>query len=189
MMQQMKYTIFLSIEPYLSQWLIYESGGEYPIKLKRGSAEADILELFLQPQPKQEGYIPQFRPEEGQVEIVLPCFRRKDIRTYNYLPPKGAVRLRDCIRNRFLVMLWKDLYTIGNLTKRTDIAISEWMKQHGIVDDDRNWNTIAKILQRKRAVYCASGRLSNRKSSPHRRKLANNHPTSEDICPLENSKQ
>ena len=146
MMQQMKYTIFLSIEPYLSQWLIHESGGEYPIKLKRGSAEADILELFLQPQPKQEGYIPQFRPEEGQVEIVLPCFRRKDIRTYNYLPPKGAVRLRDCIRNRFLVMLWKDLYTIRNLTKRTDIAISEWMKQHGIVDDDRNWNTIAKIL-------------------------------------------
>ena len=36
----MKYTIFLSIEPYLSQWLIHESGGEYPIKLKRGLAEA-----------------------------------------------------------------------------------------------------------------------------------------------------
>lgn len=61
----MKYTIFLSIEPYLAQWLIHESGGEYPIKLKRGSAEADILEFFLQPQPKQEGYIPQFRAEEG----------------------------------------------------------------------------------------------------------------------------
>ena len=107
----MKYTIFLSIEPYLSQWLIHESGGEYPIKLKRGSAEADILEFFLQPQPKQEGYIPQYRPEEGQMEIVLPCFRAQDIRTYDYLPPKGAVRLRDRIRNRFLVMLWKDLYT------------------------------------------------------------------------------
>ena len=66
MMQQMKYTIFLSIEPYLAQWLIHKSEGEYPIKLKRGSAEADILELFLQPQTKQEGYIPQFRPEEDR---------------------------------------------------------------------------------------------------------------------------
>ena len=64
-------------------------------------------------------------------------------------------------------------YTIGNLTKRTDVTISAWMKEHGIVDDDRNWNTIAKILQRKRAIYCVAGRLSDRKSSKHRKKNAN----------------
>ena len=87
----MTYTVFLNLEPYLAQWLQHESGGEYPIKLKRASAEADILECFLKPQPKEEGYVPQLRPEEGQVEIVLPCFKRKDIRTYNYLPPRAAI--------------------------------------------------------------------------------------------------
>ena len=169
----MTYTVFLNLEPYLAQWLQHESGGEYPIKLKRGSAEADILECFLKPQPKEEGYVPQLRPEEGQVEVVLPCFKRKDIRTYNYLPPRAAICLQECIRNRFRVALWKDLYTIGNLTKRTDVTISAWMKEHGIVDDDRNWNTIAKILQRKRAIYCVDGRLSDRKTSQHRKKNAN----------------
>lgn len=58
----MTYTVFLNLEPYLAQWLQHESGGEYPIKLKRGSAEADILECFLKPQPKEEGYVPQLRP-------------------------------------------------------------------------------------------------------------------------------
>ena len=87
----MIYTVFLNLEPYLAQWLQHESGGEYPIKLKRGSAEAVILECFLKLQPKEEDYVPQLRPEEGQVEIVLPCFKRKDIRTYNYLPPRAAI--------------------------------------------------------------------------------------------------
>lgn len=179
----MTYTVFLNLEPYLAQWLKHESGGEYPIKLKRGSAEADILECYLRPQPKTDGYVPQLRPEEGQVEVVLPCFKRKDIRTYNYLPPKAAVFLQECIRNRFRVSLWKDLYTIGNLTKRTDITISDWMAKHGIENDDRNWNTIAKILQRKRAVYCVARRLSDRKTSKHRKKDQKITPTSTTCCP------
>ena len=160
----MIYTVFLNLEPYLAQWLQHESGGEYPIKLKRGSAEAVILECFLKLQPKEEDYVPQLRPEEGQVEIVLPCFKRKDIRTYNYLPPRAAICLQECIRNRFRVALWKDLHTVGNVVRRTDVTISEWMKAHGIEDNDRNWNTIAKILQRKRAVYCKDGKLRNKNS-------------------------
>ena len=72
--------------------------------------------------------------------------------------------LQECIRNRFRVALWKDLHTVGNVVRRTDVTISEWMKAHGIEDNDRNWNTIAKILQRKRAVYCKDGKLRNKNS-------------------------
>ena len=54
--------------------------------------------------------------------------------------------------------------------RETDISITNWMKLHGIVDDDRNFNTIAKILQRSRAAYCSDGRLTNHKSSKHRKK-------------------
>jgi hypothetical protein len=54
----MKYRIFLTLEPYLAQWLRHENGGKYPIKMKRGSAEADILSLFLKPQPKDKDYRP-----------------------------------------------------------------------------------------------------------------------------------
>lgn len=166
----MVYTVFLTLEPYLAQWLCHQHGGEYPIRIKRGSAEADLLELFLKKQPTDPDYRPQLKPLPGQVEIVLPYFKHKDIRTYNYLPPRGEICLHACIRNRFKVALWKDLHTVGNVVKRTDITISEWMAEHGITDDDTNWNTIAKILQRKRAIYCPNNRLTDRKTSKHRRK-------------------
>lgn len=160
----MAYTIFLNLEPYLAQFLQHEGGGEYPIRIKRGSAEADILECFLKPQPKDPDYKVQSEPLDGQVAIVLPDFKYKDIHTYNYLSPRGAICLHACIRNRFNVALWKDLHTVGNVVRRTDVTISEWMKEHGIENDDRNWNTIAKILQRKRAVYCKDGKLRKKNS-------------------------
>lgn len=163
-------TVFLTLEPYLAQWFINDCGGSYPIQLRRGSAECDILEALLKTPPKDDSYIPQLAPLENQVEIVLPNFRSKDTRYYYYLSPRAAVVLHACIRNRFNVQLWKDLHTIGNVTKRNDIAISEWMREHHIEDDDRNWNTIAKILQRKRAVYCVGKRLTSHKSSPHKKK-------------------
>lgn len=166
----MAYTVFLTLEPYLAQWLAHESGGENPIPIKRGSAEADLLQLFLKRQPRDPNFRPQLRPLPGQVEILLPQFKHKDTRIYNYLPPRGEVCLHQCIRNRFKVMLWKDLHTVGNVVKRNDIAISEWMEAHGIMDDDTNWNTIAKILQRNRAVYFANRRLTDHKSSKHRKK-------------------
>ena len=166
----MTYTIFLSLEPYLAQWLAHQCGGSHPITLKRGSAECDILMQHLQLQPKGKDYLPQVKPLPGQVEIVLPFFKHKDIRSYNYLPSKGQRALHECIRNRFLVALWRDIQTVGNITKRTDKTIEEWMIENGIEPDDRNWNTIAKILQRKRAVYCENGRLSNRKSSKHKKR-------------------
>lgn len=169
----MTYTVFLTLEPYLAQWLIHEGGGEYPIRIKRGSAEADLLEMFLKPQPKDPDYRPQTKPLPGQVEIVLPYFKHKDIRTYNYLSPRGEICLHACIRNRFKVKLCKELHTVGNVVKRNDVAISEWMAANGIQDDDTNWNTIAKILQRNRAIYCPNNRLTDRKSSPHRKKSAN----------------
>ena len=165
----MKYTVFLTLEPYLAQWLAHESGGVNPIPIRRGSAEADLLEAFLKKPPKDPDYIPQLKPLPGQVEILLPCFKYKKTRDYNYLPPNGEVCLHQCIRNRFKVQLWKDLHTIGNVVKRTDVSISEWMEAHGIEDNDTNWNTIAKILQRNRAVYCKNGRLTDHKSSKHRK--------------------
>ena len=183
----MQYTVFISLEPYLTQWLLHECNGESPIRFKKNSAENDIILQYLKPQPKQEGYVPQLRAEEGQITIVLPCFKSKDIRTYNYLHPKGAIKLRECIRNRFCVSLWKDLNTVGHVMMRNDISISNWMKEHGIAFDDKNWNTIAKILQRKRAVYCPNHRLSNRKTSKHRKKGEENATTSETNCPPANT--
>ena len=166
----MRYTVFVSLEPYLAQWIAHESGGGSPIPIKRGSAEAEVLQLHLERQPRNPEYRRQLRPQPGQVEILLPAFKMKDTRIYNYLPPRGEVSLHQCIRNRFKVALWKDLHTVGNVVQRTDTSISDWMEAHGIIVDDKNWNTVAKILQRSRAAYCPNRRLTDHKSSKHRRK-------------------
>ena len=154
----MRPTIFINLEPYLAQWLIHESDG-YPIQFKRGSAESGVLQLNLKKQPK--GYKPQKTAKPGQVEIILPDFKYLNVLVYNYLPPEGEMFLRSTIRTRFKVKLWKDLHTVGNVVKRNDIAISEWMEAHGIEVDDKNWNTIAKILQRNRAVYSPNRHLKD----------------------------
>ena len=164
----MRYSVFITLEPYLAQWLIHESEGKNPIPVKRGSAESDVLQMHLKKQPTAPDYKPQLKPLPGQVEILLPAFKHKDTRIYNYLPPVGEACLHQCIRNRFKVALWKDLHTVGNVVMRTKESIEHWMEAHGIEVDDKNWNTIAKILQRNRAVYCPNQRLTDHKSSKHR---------------------
>ena len=67
----MNYTIFITLEPYLSQWLLHECGGEYPIKFKKNSAESRILELYLTTQPKSTEYVPQIFPEQGQIITIF----------------------------------------------------------------------------------------------------------------------
>ena len=99
-------TIFITLEPYLAQWLKHQMGGTSPIPVKRASAEAAILQMFLQKQPRDPQYRPQIKALPGQVEILLPRFRLRDTRTYNYLPPRGEMALHQCIRNRFKVALW-----------------------------------------------------------------------------------
>lgn len=148
-----KFSIFIPIEPYLLQWLIHEAGAPPPIEIRPRSPEADILQLYLQCPPRNKEWIPQLHAEPGQVELLIPYFRHPDTRKHYFLPKRGKIALRECIKNRFRVQLWKDMHTIGNTIRRKDIAISEWLEAHGIEDNDTNWNTIAKILQRKRAVY------------------------------------
>ena len=115
-------------------WLLFCE----PAKVKRGSAEADILELWLGKPPKDPSWQPQLEPLPGQVELILPYFNTKNIRYNHYLCPRGEACLHACIRNRFRVQLWKDLHTIGNVIRRNDIAISEWMEKHGIEVNDKN---------------------------------------------------
>ena len=71
-----QFTIHLDLEPYLAQWFIHEQGGEHPVSLTRGSAESDILELFLTVQPEA---IPT-RPAPTDTAIYIPTFKHKDVR-------------------------------------------------------------------------------------------------------------
>lgn len=149
----MEYLIYVKMEAYLQQWIMHQAGGQYPIRIKRGSAEADIIEVGLKKQPKREGYKPQLKEGEGEVSIVLPWFRSKDIRTYNYVEERTKKSLHETLRVRFRVALWKALHKVEKGRERIDMKIMDFMERNGIEIDDRNYNTIVKIYLRLRKVY------------------------------------
>lgn len=98
-------TVFITLESYLVDWVKHESGDEYSLRVRRGSAESDILERYFTKPP----------------------------RCADYLPSRAKDMLHSCIRKRFVVQLWKDLHTIGNVVEQVDRSIEEWMTAHGII--------------------------------------------------------
>lgn len=147
----MTYTFFLTLEPYLAQWLRSENGGTYPIELKRGSVEAKYVELHLRPQPADS--IPQLTPKENQVPVALPWFKNRDIRTYNFLPDSACAALKDLIRNRFIIQLWEEVHTFEGVNMRLDHRLIAFMESHGIQNDDTNYNSVHKIYDRLKNTY------------------------------------
>ena len=151
--------LYLELDEYLAQWFIHDQGGNNPVRLIRGSAEAGLLELFLQTPPPD--YVPDFGGE-GKVAIEIPNFRSKDTRDNYYLPPKARETLIACIRNRFDVQMWQSLHRFFNIFQRQDNLIYAFMEKHGIAQTEKNWNAIAKRYQRKRDIY---KRIQRRKKS------------------------
>lgn len=152
-MSEQRFFVYLELEEYLAQWLVNEHGGEVPIEFIRGSAERDILELFLTKRPK--GY----RPEQvsiNMVPIVIPWFKKRDPKYYHYFDSNAKNALKGCIINRFDVQMWQDLHRFGYIGKQQKDIIYAWMSKHGI--DDSHWDTIAKRYQRKRNAYLATQR-------------------------------
>ncbi len=142
--------IYLRLSDYLAQWFVDDQGGNRPVKLKRGSMESDILEMFLQPPP--EGYVPDL-PAEGSLAIELPNFRHKDTRYCFYLPDKAREALTDCIRTRFDIDMWNSLHRFSNILRRQDHLIYAFMERHNIEINDANFCAIQKRYQRKRDIY------------------------------------
>lgn len=150
--------LYIDLEDYLGEWFIHEMGGEYPVKLKKGSMEWTMLELYLTTPP--EGFFPV---DGGQLAIQLPNFRSKDTRYNFYLPPRAAEALKALIKGRFDLAMWNHIHKFSALYQRQDNLIYAFMEKHGIECNDKNWNAIAKRYQRKRDLYLRTVRRKKNK--------------------------
>jgi len=143
------FVFYLRVDPYLAQWIAHENKGD-PVMFPNNSVENDVIELGLIEPP--EGARRE-RPGVNKIAITLPFFKYKDASLYSYLPPKAKSELTRCIKARFAVALWKDLYKFGYIGKKKQDLIWAWMESHGIEATETNFNTIVKIYARKRDVY------------------------------------
>lgn len=142
-----EYSIHIELPDYLRQWFVHEYGnGNQPIAMPRLSTENKILEMCLIPTPHNA--IPDVATETS-VAIAIPAFPYKKPKTYHYLPRKAREDVAHCIRERFIIELWRDLHRHGHIGKRKDELIYDWMRLHGIEHTEKNWNAIAKIYQRQ----------------------------------------
>ena len=148
----MKYFIYITVEPYIKQWLEHEfqNNEQTAIAFPRGTAERDILAVFLQKQP--EDSVPQ-KKKEGQIAIELPYDKNRSPETYNYLPPDAEQTLRKCIYQRFRMEVWKELHQFKNCHMLISDIILAWMEKKGIEDTEQNWETIRQMYFRQRKKY------------------------------------
>lgn len=142
--------IYIELPTYLAQWYIHDAGGSFPVVPRKNSIERRILEVFLQIPPAS--YVPPQRTAQS-VSIALPDSRVKPPQFYFYLPPRAMAQLCKCIRDRFLIELWKSLHSFGYIGRRRDNLIYQWMEDNGIDTTERNWNAIAKIYLRQYKSY------------------------------------
>lgn len=140
----------IDMPPYLAQWFIHEFGGDNPVVLPKLSVEKRILELYLIKRPK---FV--FEPDlDGSVvSVVIPNFKFKPPHLFNYLPKAARKEFADCIRDRFIVQLWRDIHRPANFGKRKDKLFEAWMIAHGIEFNDTNSNAVTKVYQRQCNTY------------------------------------
>ena len=142
--------VYVKLDSYLEQWLVHKHEGNTPIVFPKNSYENDVLELSLTLRPKN---VYDDGPGVGKVPIAVPYFKNKNVKSNNYLPRSGEIAIQKSIRQRFVMELWKDLHKFGNIGKQRKELLYAWMEAHGIEPSEKNWNTLAKIYQRRQDAY------------------------------------
>jgi len=158
------FVIYLKVEPYLAQWLYNHYGN--PVVFPKNSTENDIIELGLVTKKiaKKEEEEPDL-PGEGKIAISLPYFKFTEVRNRFHLLKKSKESLLVCIRARFALELWTELFKFRNRKEMKQEIIWVWMEKHGIDMTESNWNVIAKIFDRKKSVYRKDQWRKNQKKS------------------------
>lgn len=142
--------IHIKLPEYLAEWFIHENGNSQPIHLRRNSPEAAIIEDGLRVKPiKGKPLVP---PEGANVVIVAPQFQSNDPRRHPYLVNTHRTKLRQCIRNKFLISLWYEMHQRRKLALPIFQNVRDFMTSHGITYTDEKWETIRQTYYRMRDV-------------------------------------
>lgn len=147
--------IYINLEEYLAQWLLFDSGGELPIRFPNGSSESKLMKFSMMKRPAN---IQPQAPDESNISIEIPYFRFKPPHVYNYLPKKAVGMLKTIIRTRFDVDLWTSLSDFELRGEEKKELIYAWMESRGIEGSGKNWDAVSKRLREMKESYAARKR-------------------------------
>lgn len=154
-------TLSFQCEDYLRQWFIHESGGVSPVTLKKNTPESNCLQFSLR--SKSDKSLEEVNHDiKGEPLIVyIPTFRFKNPKDYNHITASGRKLFISILKKRFDERIWFDLHSIYNFGVRKDDLIYSWMEAHEIEQSEKNFNAIAKRLQRLRQRTLSNVRIRN----------------------------
>lgn len=144
------FNIYLKVEPYLAQFIHKALGN--PVELPRESPESKLIKRFLDKTPSD------LLPDTGSdsnLTVIIPFFKEKDPRVYNYLSPRAKLLLIESFDTIFLNNLWVELGDLGNLNCNLTDVIYAYLEKHGIEED--YWETIRQKYYRIRKKYNEKG--------------------------------
>lgn len=145
------YTVKISVKYYIKQF--FESRYGKPAELpKRTFFNALLYRLLMKPPsdfiPKPE----ELNTEEQWLEIKLPSFENKDIRSYNYISQVGLKRLKFELRTEFYTDMYKYVKEFMCEEFKKDynayicLAIQRFIEDYGL--DPKCYDTLIKQYNR-----------------------------------------
>lgn len=175
MKDQNRFYLYLPWPKYLAQWYahemyrlqhfeddvlppyMYDCDVEVrdlePVRTQRGSAERNIIEVFLTKQPSSAPAKPS---QDTSICLEIPNFVGKPACTYNYLTPYAQALLERTVRNRLRVELTKYLnkvlFTYQIIRKGAGGSITQiiepFMEQNGIENTESNYESLRQLMYR-----------------------------------------
>lgn len=144
--------IYLKMEPYLSEWVYCHFGN--PVKLLKEGIESNLMKRMLSEIP--EGARPDTE-KDGNVKVVIPYYKEKDPRTFNYLSPRAKNALVESFENLFKINLFSELGTLDNIKCNKTTVIYSYCEKHKISEE--HWETIRQKYYRIRKRYFKEKKL------------------------------
>lgn len=124
-----------------------------PVVSIKGSAERDMLRHNLTTQPKNHVELPS---DEATLCLQVPSFPNMPPAYYNYLSPQSDDLLRELIRSRVRLDLFRyvtKFWQGRNSPVTLDSLIYAWMENHGIDNRPDSFEAVKQLYIRQRNKY------------------------------------
>jgi hypothetical protein len=137
------YTVSINVKPYILQWVVKQYGTP-AIFPKKSYLNYLIGELIAKP---PAGFVP--RPVTDNLDVELPFYTGKDVRSYNFVSDTSKKILAEHLRRQFYFALFDEIDTRRHsLNTGFGSAIRMFMEKYDI--DEIWFETLKKQEYRKR---------------------------------------
>lgn len=137
-----EYTITIPMDGYLQDYCKKSFG--YPAEFPKDSPETRLIKRFLKQPPGDFIY-----EKEKGLPVVIPFFKERDPRVYNYLGPKAKKAISSSIASLFRAELTQFFIKLENCRCSDKDLIYAFMEEKEI--EEKHWDTVSKIWYRTRA--------------------------------------